>query len=153
LPYKKTLIFNLTTYLKYVGKLHISVRMVKEKASAPFPKNIWHSLVNLNLYGKDTEEKMTISTDVIGIQMQIWSTRLFMVLFLVAFSVLVIMTTVSKQLITAIVENPTVETYNNLESKYGDQVQCPCSNIDTPLGAYINITVTFHQVFSKFYKK
>ena len=121
--------------------------MVKKKASAAFIKNIWHSLINLNLYGEDSEQKTTISTDVIRIQMQIWSTRLFMVLFVVAFSVLVIMTTVSKQLITTTVENPTVMTYSSLESKYGDQVQCPCSHIDTPLGAYINITVTFHQVF------
>ncbi|CAF2074080.1 unnamed protein product [Rotaria magnacalcarata] len=35
--------------------------------------------------------------------------------------------------------------------QYEDRVQCPCSRIDTPLGDYVNVTITFHQLCSSYF--
>ncbi len=87
----------------------------------PLPSKIKDFVITLNLY-KDPEKK---SVD--HIRQQRISTRLFIVLMIIALSVLVLYTSLVIVTKTVTIKQPTVNVYTELQTKYSQTIVCPCT--------------------------
>ena len=77
---------------------------------------------------------------------QIISTRVFIIMFIVSLIGLVAYASLSLQLITVRLENPSQSTVERLQSKYPDTLVCPCSQTSIQVKKFVNVNVSYHQV-------
>ena len=103
--------------------------------------NVIDTIRNLNLFKSG-------STDRVVIHREILTTRLFLILFTIAFIVLFSYTLTSERTITETIEKPTLATFNRLEKKYLNSLSCPCARISIPYGLFVQTKPLFHQVCS-----
>lgn len=97
-------------------------------------------LKTLNIYittNEDTVEER---------QEQIIATRVFIVTCIVSLVGLVAYTSLSLQLITVHLKNPSQTTVEILQSKYPDTLVCPCSQTSIQVKKFVSINVSYHQV-------
>ncbi|CAF3777105.1 unnamed protein product [Rotaria sordida] len=76
------------------------------------------------------------------------ASRLYIILFTVSISVLIVYTLLSVQTISQIVESPTQEQYEKLFEQYNQTLQCPCTVVSIPYEEFLQVTPTYHQVCS-----
>ena len=74
------------------------------------------------------------------------ATRLYLCLFLISLSILILYTFGSTQTISVTIPSPSVEHYKTLQQTYGNTLHCPCSLLSIPYEKIINIDATFHQL-------
>lgn len=75
-----------------------------------------------------------------------WTTRLYIAALLVClvwFSLYII---VQPQVLTKTFDEPSFDLYQSLKQQYGDQLECPCSNISSTYRGMVTIQPLFHQV-------
>ena len=77
---------------------------------------------------------------------QIIFTRVFIGIFIVSSIGLVAYASLSLQLITVRLENPSQSTVERLQSKYPDTLVCPCSQTSIQVKKFVNVNVSYHQV-------
>lgn len=77
---------------------------------------------------------------------QIRATRVYLILLLLAMSILSGYTALSRQTLTVNVNNPSQVEFEQLQALYPNTISCPCSHIIISQGSIVNITATFHQV-------
>lgn len=65
-----------------------------------------------------------------------------------SFLVLLLFTSLSTQVITITVPNPSLNTYNDLQNLYSNSLRCPCSTMTIPYQNFISMSPTLHQVCS-----
>ena len=106
------------------------------------PSKIKDFVITLNLY-KDPEKQ---SVD--DIRQQRISTRLFIVLMIIALSVLVLYTSLVIVTKTVTIKQPTVNVYTELQTKYSQTIVCPCTQISINYEKFISFHPTFHQICS-----
>ena len=109
---------------------------------------VWKKLIDFNVYKNalDTEDDENPTSTVLRIEL--WATRLFLFLMFVSVIVFIVVSAVSKSLTTVTIDGPTIDSYRQVHSRFGDEVQCPCSRIDAPLASYVNVTKIFHPICS-----
>ena len=95
---------------------------------------------NLNAYQAAHEDTPAIRRN------QILATRVYIFSLAFCMFVLVQYTALSRQTITGKLENPSLASYERLETLYPDSLSCPCSQIAVSSGFFIGIEATFHQV-------
>ncbi|UJR06811.1 hypothetical protein I4U23_011098 [Adineta vaga] len=76
------------------------------------------------------------------------STRVYLVILIISFVIITLYTIVQPQALTKTFINPTVDIYNSLIEKHGNQIQCPCSRISSEYKNYVTIKPIFHQICS-----
>ncbi|CAF1223075.1 unnamed protein product [Didymodactylos carnosus] len=88
------------------------------------------------------------STDAHEIKNQVYATRLFIITFTAALTVLVIYTSLIAITVTVTVKSPTLEHYSELQEKYSQTLLCPCTQMSIPYGKLIQLSASYHQVCS-----
>ena len=99
-------------------------------------------VIALNLY-KDPEKQ---SVD--DIRQQRISSRLFIVLMIIALSILVLYTSLVIVTKTVTIKQPTVNVYTELQTKYSQTIVCPCTQMSINYEKFISFDPTFHQICS-----
>ncbi|UJR06613.1 hypothetical protein I4U23_010897 [Adineta vaga] len=77
-----------------------------------------------------------------------WSTRLYIVLLLVSFTILALFTIVQPETITKIYNKPSFDLYNQLSRRYGNELKCLCSSITSTYDQFVEIEPVFHPICS-----
>lgn len=101
---------------------------------------LFNYLKTLNIYvttGENTVEER---------REQIISTRVFINIFIVSLIGLVAYASLSLQLITIRLENPSQSTIERLQSIYPDTLVCPCSQTSIQVKKFVSVNVSYHQV-------
>jgi len=98
-------------------------------------------LLNLNLFGSipPTTDPNILKTEKI-------STKLFLILFVSSIFIIIIYISFTIITSTIYVQNPTIEQYFELYSKYSDELTCSCNQISIDYQKIVSITFTLHQV-------
>jgi hypothetical protein len=74
--------------------------------------------------------------------------RFYIALLTIAIVILIIFTAFGSQLRTVTTRKPTQTIFQDLYSRYTNQLQCPCSRIDITYETFINISYRLHPVCS-----
>ncbi|CAF1073526.1 unnamed protein product [Adineta steineri] len=80
------------------------------------------------------------------IQHQRYATRLYVILFIVAFYVLIMATVMNPQTRLITVSDITPTLFDHLRSDYSQDLSCPCSTISVPYKAFVSNIVSFDPV-------
>jgi hypothetical protein len=75
-----------------------------------------------------------------------WTTRLYILLLIIALVILVLYTIVQPQALTKTFNKPVFDFYNRLRQEYGDALKCSCSSIASIYNQFVNVEPEFHQV-------
>lgn len=107
-------------------------------------KRIIHSVLDylkkLNVYvatNEDTAEHR---------QNQIIATRLFLILFVISLISLVGYASLTLQLTTITLANPSQSTFETFSSIYPNTLVCPCLQTSIQVDKFIHVHVLYHQV-------
>ena len=74
--------------------------------------------------------------------------QLHFVLVLTSLSALYIFTTFTSKLLTVEIKNPSLNTYQELLTRFPQSLECPCSQLSIKYETIFSITTSFHQVCS-----
>ncbi|CAF4033211.1 unnamed protein product [Adineta steineri] len=77
-----------------------------------------------------------------------WSTRLYLILLSIIFTILTLYTVIQPQTLTKSFPTPSLNFYQKLMNEHSDELECPCSLISSPYDDYIQIQPIFHQICS-----
>lgn len=114
-----------------------------------FFKPIVVFLLELNLF----VEPETIEKNDVQIQRkQVLSTRLYLVLMAISLTIIVLLTMLPQNETKITILNPSIATYDRLESDYLDTLSCSCKNIAIPLKLFLSIQPRFHEVSEFFFE-
>ncbi|CAF3686839.1 unnamed protein product, partial [Adineta steineri] len=80
------------------------------------------------------------------IQHQRYASRLYVILFIVAFYVLIMATVMNPQTRLITVSNITPTLFDHLRSNYGQELSCPCSTISVPYKAFVSNIISLDPV-------
>jgi hypothetical protein len=88
------------------------------------------------------------STDPEKIRKQIVTTRLYVIVFIVSLSTLVLCTSLNNKSITVNVALSSLTQYQQLEMKYGNLLVCPCNRISIKYEQFVQLQPFYHEVCS-----
>ncbi|CAF1235054.1 unnamed protein product [Adineta steineri] len=104
------------------------------------------AVINLNLFNlRDFNRNLSRAT---ATQLGQWASRLYILLFITGNIIFIITIVAQPQTITKRFDNPSLDKYNQLVKKYGDQLECPCSAIASTYESFAKIKHTHHQICS-----
>ncbi|CAF4305567.1 unnamed protein product [Rotaria socialis] len=75
-------------------------------------------------------------------------TRLYLLLILISFMVIIVYTAMEKNVVIKIVESPSQAQYNELLGQYSSTIQCPCTAVSMDLSQLVSVNAIYHQVCS-----
>lgn len=97
-------------------------------------------ITNLNLFESGCP-------DIDIVKQERWSTRIYIVLILMALYILAIYKGLGSETSRITVRNPSQELFESLQKKYASTLDCPCSTIAIQYQDFVQIQPKFHQVF------
>ena len=101
---------------------------------------IQRRLIDLNLFESGLVELKIVREER-------WSTRLYIILLLISFLVLIVYTALGTRTIYVVEKNPSVDRFLSLQLKYSDTLKCPCSQSTIRYEQFIEILdPVYHQV-------
>ncbi|CAF4002956.1 unnamed protein product [Adineta steineri] len=74
--------------------------------------------------------------------------RLHFILVVVTLAIIYIFSAFSSRSITIEIEKPSLSTFTDLETRFGDSLQCSCSQISIKYESFLNVTSRFHSICS-----
>ncbi|CAF3798193.1 unnamed protein product [Adineta steineri] len=77
-----------------------------------------------------------------------WTTRLYIILFIVGLFVLLVYTIARRQTVTKTFNQPSFILYNRLHHEHQDKLECSCSFIASKFEQFVEIEAKFHQICS-----
>jgi len=80
-----------------------------------------------------------------------WATRLYLVLFVVGLVILGIYNTARPTTKTADFNVSSLDSYQRLFQKYGNELKCTCSSIASKYDLFVDIEAVFHNVRKKLF--
>ena len=98
------------------------------------------SLLHLNLFETDATDERTV-------QVQRWSTRVYICALILCISILSIQHGLHVEQWIVETKNPSLESYLYLRNRYTD-VNCPCSQISAAFGSFATFKPLFHPICS-----
>lgn len=101
------------------------------------------NLLEWNLF-----ESETTQTNRFHLRTAVIATRFYIALLTITIGILIMFTAFGTQIRTVTVQNPTQMIFQDLHSRYPNQLLCPCSRIDIPYKMFIKITYRLHPVCS-----
>ncbi|CAF1305597.1 unnamed protein product [Adineta ricciae] len=75
-------------------------------------------------------------------------TRVYLILLIGSICVLCLFNSLSSEIATTAVSNPSLATYNLLEMKYSTELRCPCANKTMSYRTFISLSPVLHQICS-----
>lgn len=112
----------------------------------PIYRWIKEKVVKINLFESELSQ-----TDAFHLRTSLISTRVYIVLFLIAITTLVVYTVLGSQSQNITIQNPSQIVYEDLLNKYPTTLSCRCNQITIPYGAFISISVQYHPICSSFF--
>ena len=105
-------------------------------------KGIQTNILKLNMFDDSPE------WDHYRRQTEIIATRIYLLLLTLTIGTLVIYTSLEVRIQTRTVNNPSVETFEQLQSnlQYSSILECPCKNVAVPYGQFISVSSQLHQL-------
>jgi len=76
------------------------------------------------------------------------TTRLYFILLISSFTILIIYTMIQQQIQTKDFNKPSFDRYNELIDIYGEQLKCSCSSISSTYSQFVQIEPSFHPICS-----
>ncbi|UJR34535.1 hypothetical protein I4U23_027312 [Adineta vaga] len=95
----------------------------------------------------EQEDPLTI------VKHQRYTTRLYVSLFLVTFSILFTIALINPQTKTITVSNITPSLVNQLRFEHGETLSCPCSKPTIPYNIFVSNIISFHPICSSIFVK
>jgi hypothetical protein len=86
------------------------------------------------------------SVDEETVQIERWSSWIYIVLFIAILEILSMYTGLGHQTTTVTINDPSYTTFESLQQKYPLTLQCPCSITSSQLSTFVQTDVTYHQV-------
>ncbi|UJR17463.1 hypothetical protein I4U23_004358 [Adineta vaga] len=106
------------------------------------PKRFFQAMKKLNLF-KHIEQRTEDN-----IKQQRIITRIYLILLAGSFTVILIFTSLSTDIVTITESNPSLTTYNNLQVLHSNTLRCPCSTTILPYEKFLTLSPILHQVCS-----
>ncbi|CAF1040155.1 unnamed protein product [Adineta ricciae] len=100
------------------------------------------SLLRLNLFKNKNKRSKS------NIKQQRIITCVYLILFIGLFLVLIFFTSLSTEIVTRSVVNPSIDMYNNLQVLHSKTLRCSCINTTIPYEDFISLSPTLHQICS-----
>lgn len=97
---------------------------------------------NLNLYFS------RYKSSTITLPVELFSTRMYLVLWSLIFSVLILYNCLSPNTVITTIDEPDEATCEELQMNFKSSLQCPCSQAMFPYGSFVKITAQLHQICS-----
>ncbi|CAF1391349.1 unnamed protein product [Adineta ricciae] len=94
----------------------------------------------LNLFKNINERSET------NIKQQRIITRVYLILLIGSIITLCLFNSLNTEITIISISNPSLTSYNLLESKYSTTLQCPCGNQTIPYKTFLSISPIFHQI-------
>ncbi|CAF0824433.1 unnamed protein product [Adineta ricciae] len=120
-----------------MDKSEIPVQQSVKQYLASLVQKIKTKLKTLNLFPLLSDE-----TD------GLYSTRLYIISYIIGIIVLVFYTSISVQMRSITVHEPSLAEYERLYGKYGRTLICPCRHLSVSYSSIIHLEVEYHQVCS-----
>ncbi len=102
---------------------------------------IYDKLVDLNFYAPPSPDSYTMQTGR-------WATRIYVVLFISSFVILSFYSSLTYNIETIIVPQPSLNTFLHLQSTGKQGLSCPCKQISILQSSLISFSPEFHQFCS-----
>ncbi|CAF2169519.1 unnamed protein product [Rotaria magnacalcarata] len=90
-------------------------------------------------------------TDALELRVGIISTRIYIILLCLFFTVLIIFNGLRTQLQNVSIQNPSQIIFEDLQKSYPITLQCPCSEIAISFDSFLSLSPTYHPVCSSPY--
>lgn len=74
------------------------------------------------------------------------STRLYLLLLIISFVILVVYVAFGVHTVHVTVDNPSLITYETLQIQFSETLKCPCTQIAVKYGSFVQIEPIYHQV-------
>lgn len=105
---------------------------------------LWTKIKNLNMFNSESDESSLQNYERL-------MTRIYIILILMIFLVLLFYISITEQTNTYTIYHPTQSTVEDLFDKYPNTIHCPCTSVSTSLDTFINAEFNLHQIcYSKF---
>lgn len=128
----------------FIVTLHLSFRFsaipISQKIRRIF-QTAKAKIFNLNLF-------KSRSTNVHTIRHQRITTRFYLIILLTTLFILILYTSLVNVSVTVTVKLSSQSQYENLQTKYPNTLNCPCSQISIEYQQFVQITSSYHQVCS-----
>ncbi|CAF0935223.1 unnamed protein product [Adineta steineri] len=109
-------------------------------------KLIYNTVVDLNLFpARNFSSHINPMT---AKRLGEWTTRLYIILFIVGLFVLLVYTIARRQTVTKTFNQPSFILYNRLHHEHQDKLECSCSFIASKFKRFVEIEAKFHQICS-----
>ena len=83
------------------------------------------------------------------VQYSVWATRIYVLLFIVTFLLILLFSSLSLQSSISTVQSPTESTFERLHQLYGSRsLSCRCSQSSISYNTFLNVSADYHQVCS-----
>jgi hypothetical protein len=86
------------------------------------------------------------------IRLSRFTTRLYLCSYVICLAILISYTSIEQRTITKKIHNPSLLVAQQLQAKYTDTVECPCTIESIPIDELVSIQPSFHQVSEIDYK-
>ncbi|CAF1440027.1 unnamed protein product [Adineta steineri] len=107
---------------------------------------LYTKLVNLNIFFvRDFGSNIDRTT---AKRLGQWATRLYMILLVVGISVLAAYIIFQPETLTKKFDQPSLDLYNQLFQRYGDELKCSCPSITSTYNRFVTVEAIFHQICS-----
>ncbi|CAF1442062.1 unnamed protein product [Adineta ricciae] len=107
-------------------------------------------IVRLRKYGRSLQQlnlyKTAADRTANSIKQQQIMTRVYIILLIGSFMILLLFHTLNTENVTITERNPSFDTYNNLKVLYTDTLKCPCSAMTIPYREFLELSPIMHQV-------
>ncbi|CAF3628193.1 unnamed protein product [Rotaria sp. Silwood1] len=100
-------------------------------------------VVELNIFESETSR-----TSAFHLRTAIITTRVYLLMLVLAITILITFTSLQNQTETVSVLNPSEVTYDNLYKKYPTTIQCPCKHVLMNYRSFMSISVQYHPICS-----
>ena len=142
---KRTVLLVLSMRIRESLSLFFFVEMCTYERFALIWKKCKESLHNLNLF-----QSIPPSTDRHQLQNEIISTRIFILLFTLSLTILILYTSLVTVTKTVTIDTPSLTQYSELYSKHSQTLVCPCTQISIKYDRVLSVNYTLHQVCASF---
>jgi hypothetical protein len=102
-------------------------------------KIIEMNLFQLYSFGKNVDQFTRI-------RLGRFTTRLYICLYAMGLIILALYTSIEQRTLTTKVFNPSLSVVQQLQTKYIDTMECPCTRASIPINEFVRVQPHFHQV-------
>lgn len=99
-------------------------------------------LIKTNLFTKE----MKLSERENAEEMASISTRIYFILLISSILVIILFNSLTITTSSFTVQSPTLTVYDDLRTRYPNSFVCQCKQIAVPYGAFLSVSVSYHQV-------